>query len=298
MNRLSVARDGFINWAQRFQAVTQAPLQAQLVHRGLRPLWANSAFVDLFHFSSIADVLSCGCLTGLFDPDTDYDARAFGRRLLCRRDGARFPAEIFSTPVVWDGARAAALSIRDAREEDAVAADDADAWIFRPPPAPKRAHRKAARVVLVVHAWPEARRALAAELAVLGLQSDLAGTAGQALALFEARPFDLVITALDLPGEDGFALARRIRALPLPWARAPIAALVPGDGAALRDAIAAAGMDAWLGLPPSRTRLAEAISALTGSVEPAELDEIEEKDDRDEPGDRVDGHHVRAPKNV
>jgi hypothetical protein len=45
---------GSIDWAQRFLAVTQTAMHAQLVHAGFRPLWVNAPFVDLFRFDSAA----------------------------------------------------------------------------------------------------------------------------------------------------------------------------------------------------------------------------------------------------
>jgi CheY-like chemotaxis protein len=297
-----------IDWAQRFHAVTQTAVQAQLVHRGFRPLWVNAAFADLFRFASVAEVLSCACLLDLFDPGACADARdwprrcggpMYGRRLLCRRGGARFPADLYSRLVVWDGADAASICIVDASHEEAtlsqLATSAPDDWrcpSVRPTwNAEQRWVAGHPLQVLLVEADPARRQAAATLLLSLGCRPRCAKSAAQALAALHARAFDLVVLALDLPIMDGFELSRRIRTLPTPSAGLPIAALAPRADADMREAVADAGMDACLLAPLTRRRLAETVTALTRSIEPAELDEIEQEHERDEPGDRVDCDH-------
>lgn len=85
--------------------------------------------------------------------------------------------------------------------------------------------------------------------------------AGHALAALTAnatQTFDLALIDLDLPGMDGFALARQLRAQG--FARPMIAITARADGAAEPEAMAA-GFDAFLRKPLTGELLADAIAA-------------------------------------
>jgi CheY-like chemotaxis protein len=279
-------------------------MHAQLVHAGFRPLWVNAPFVDLFRFDSVAEALACASLLDLLTEHCERGGGArthYGRRLLRRRDGVRFPADVYSRPVMWDGAGAAAVSILDASDDEAALADLSSApgvaWLCMSQSGAGvgrsvRNARGRQVEILLVKKGDGAWSCVAAILHALGCRPTLARSGVQALGALAARPFDLVLLELDLPVMDGFELARRIRALPLPWARLPIAALTPRHGEDVREAVADAGMDAYIPSPVARPHLAAAIAALTRSIEAAELDEIEQEHDRDEPDDRIDGEHA------
>jgi CheY-like chemotaxis protein len=74
--------------------------------------------------------------------------------------------------------------------------------------------RVAGMRVLVVEDDPEARELLAELLGSCGMKVRLAASVATALAaLHQERP-DIIVSDIGMPGEDGYALARKIRALP------------------------------------------------------------------------------------
>jgi signal transduction histidine kinase/DNA-binding response OmpR family regulator len=84
-----------------------------------------------------------------------------------------------------------------------------------PAPAPAAVEAPDAQVgeqplqVLVVEDNRDARMMLCELLTILGHQTDSAGSAEDALALLEARRFDVLLTDITLPGLSGLELARR-----------------------------------------------------------------------------------------
>jgi len=91
---------------------------------------------------------------------------------------------------------------------------------------------------------------------------DFAGSGEAALAAVERGAHDLVLMDVTLPGMDGLAATRAIRALDGVAARVPIIGI--SGRSELRDAAAArdAGMNAFMAKPVSPAALAEAIAAL------------------------------------
>ncbi len=81
-------------------------------------------------------------------------------------------------------------------------------------------------------------------------------------------PFDLVLMDVHMPGSDGIAAARAIRALETERGarRTPIIALTANALAEDRDACIAAGMDGFLTKPLDRERLVAALAALAASA--------------------------------
>ncbi len=71
----------------------------------------------------------------------------------------------------------------------------------------------------------------------------------------------MVILDMNMPGIDGYAVARRLRADPA-TARLPIIAVTGHDGPADRDAVLAAGCDAFIAKPLDCGRLLDAVCAL------------------------------------
>jgi DNA-binding response OmpR family regulator len=126
------------------------------------------------------------------------------------------------------------------------------------------------RVVLVVEDDPDLRVLLCAaltlpELADLGPVEVLtARDTATALAVLEERLPDMVLLDVGLPGEDGFALCRRLRALPR-FRTVPIVAvsgLGPREGA--RAAARAAGCDGYLAKPFDLDELLTAVRRWLG----------------------------------
>lgn len=66
--------------------------------------------------------------------------------------------------------------------------------------------------VLVVDDYPSAGRASCALLEVMGHECRLAETGEAALVLFESFAPDLIVLDLDLPGHNGYEIAKTIRA--------------------------------------------------------------------------------------
>ena len=66
--------------------------------------------------------------------------------------------------------------------------------------------------VLVVDDYPSAGRASCALLEVMGHECRLAETGEAALELFESFAPDLIVLDLDLPGHNGYEIAKTIRA--------------------------------------------------------------------------------------
>jgi CheY-like chemotaxis protein len=65
--------------------------------------------------------------------------------------------------------------------------------------------------ILVVDDEEDVRNLLSRMLSVVGYEVKEAGTGHEAFNLFLQRPFDLVLTDLNMPGLDGWGLARRVK---------------------------------------------------------------------------------------
>jgi signal transduction histidine kinase/FixJ family two-component response regulator len=92
-------------------------------------------------------------------------------------------------------------------------------------------------------------------LAKMGHEVAFAVDGRDAVAKAGARLFDLIFMDLQMPGLDGLAAARAIRALPAPAGRTPIAALTANASDEDRAACLAAGMDAFAAKPIGAARL-------------------------------------------
>lgn len=68
--------------------------------------------------------------------------------------------------------------------------------------------------ILIVDDDAISRATLASMLSVEGYDVSQAGNSEQAIALFRRRPFDLVITELNLEGKDGFEMIAELRREP------------------------------------------------------------------------------------
>jgi CheY-like chemotaxis protein len=94
---------------------------------------------------------------------------------------------------------------------------------------------------------------------------DAVGDGREALEAVQARPYDMVVMDMMMPGMDGLEATRAIRALPGPVSRLPIigltAAAMPEDEAACL----AAGMDGYERKPIAAERLRAAV-ALAASL--------------------------------
>ncbi|MGE3143420.1 MAG: response regulator, partial [Hyphomonadaceae bacterium] len=169
------------------------------------------------------------------------------------------------------------------------------------PLAPERARRACDILIIDDHAG--ARRVLSAVVEALGHRPQATASGAEGIAAALARPYDLVICDINMPDMDGLQTARRIRALPRPWAGLPIAALSASMGEGVQIAVSEAGMDAFLAKPVSVRRLAETIALLTepdaarGSIDAAEIQQVQEEHDHEEPSNCIDrDHEIPAPR--
>jgi two-component system, sensor histidine kinase and response regulator len=126
------------------------------------------------------------------------------------------------------------------------------------------------RDVLVVDDSASNRRIVREMLRFAGMRVDEADGAGTALdrlhvALADGKPHDVVVFDGHMPGQDGFALAAKIRAEP-GFAETRLILLTSaaqrGDGQKCRDL----GIDGYLTKPVARVELLEAVSAVLGGV--------------------------------
>ena len=122
-----------------------------------------------------------------------------------------------------------------------------------PPEVQLQGHHPGARVLLVEDD-PANAEVVGELLRLVGLQVDLAGDGPQALQCMAARPYALVLMDLRLPGMDGIATTRALRALP-GGDRVPVVALTAMAFQGDRSDCLAAGMDDDLAKPVAPAQL-------------------------------------------
>jgi signal transduction histidine kinase/ligand-binding sensor domain-containing protein/CheY-like chemotaxis protein len=112
--------------------------------------------------------------------------------------------------------------------------------------------------ILIVEDDPVSRQLLRACLVGLGYTPDTAESGEAALEALEARRYDLLLLDIQMPGMDGFEVARRVRARfgSRPRIVALTAATMEGD----RERCLAAGMDAYLSKPMRFEELAAVVA--------------------------------------
>ncbi|MDN8646380.1 response regulator [Stenotrophomonas indicatrix] len=117
--------------------------------------------------------------------------------------------------------------------------------------------------VLVAEDHPTNLQLLVRQLRDLGLQVHAAANGEQAWQAWQTQRFALVITDCHMPGMDGFALARAIRADPrADAARVPIIALTASVLDSTRQACHDAGIDHFIAKPVDRHALHAALAAV------------------------------------
>ncbi|MBC7483847.1 MAG: response regulator [Rhizobacter sp.] len=128
--------------------------------------------------------------------------------------------------------------------------------------------------VLVAEDHAVNRAYMEAVLDKLGHHAVFSADGSGAVQAVQAQPageeFDIVLMDLHMPGMDGFAAARAIRALPEPRGRVPIVALTADAFHQARDLARESGMDGFLTkpahLPQLRAALARYASAGAGAA--------------------------------
>jgi signal transduction histidine kinase/DNA-binding response OmpR family regulator len=114
-------------------------------------------------------------------------------------------------------------------------------------------HRK----VLVVDDHPVNREVLTRQLAILGIDADSAVDGEEALAMWQAGDYALVLADIHMPRIDGYELTRRIRAIEAQSGapRTPLVAVTANVMKGEEQRCLTIGMDAYLGKPISIDRL-------------------------------------------
>jgi len=106
------------------------------------------------------------------------------------------------------------------------------------------------------------------ELERLGCRVDTASNGGDALAMLELLPYDLVLMDCEMPDMDGFTATARLRAMEGPGRLVPVVAVtahaLPGD----RERCLEAGMDDYLPKPLPRQGLARVVERWCGPCTP------------------------------
>jgi CheY-like chemotaxis protein/HPt (histidine-containing phosphotransfer) domain-containing protein len=111
--------------------------------------------------------------------------------------------------------------------------------------------------LLVVDDHPVNREVLVRQLKLLGLAADTAEDGSEALAAWAPGRYTAVLADLHMPGMDGFALTRQLRAAEAEngGARTPIVAVTANAMRGEEERCLAAGMDAYLAKPVAIDRL-------------------------------------------
>jgi signal transduction histidine kinase len=119
--------------------------------------------------------------------------------------------------------------------------------------------------LLIVDDDPDSLTVLARLLETCGARVVTAGGAADALAALATGPFDVVVSDIGMPGQDGYDLIREIRALPADrGGRTPAIALTAFARTEDRQRALAAGFQIHATKPVDRAELTALIASLTG----------------------------------
>ena len=121
--------------------------------------------------------------------------------------------------------------------------------------------------VLVVDDEADARALLKRLLEDCGAAVDTAGSAAQALERLGVRPPDVLVSDIGMPGEDGFSLIRRVRALAADQGgKVPAVALTAYARSEDRLKVILEGFQAHLAKPVEAAELLALVASLAGRV--------------------------------
>jgi signal transduction histidine kinase/CheY-like chemotaxis protein/HPt (histidine-containing phosphotransfer) domain-containing protein len=156
-----------------------------------------------------------------------------------------------------------------------AAAEEPDDGLGESPAAVRRALPSRAdalregSVLLLVEDHAVNREILGRQLEAIGFVTDTAADAAEALEVFGNTRYGLVFTDIQLPGADGYELARGLRALEsgAGRSRAPIVALTASALRGERERCAAAGMDDLVVKPATMATLARTLRRWLPAVE-------------------------------
>ncbi|MEM1206412.1 MAG: ATP-binding protein [Acidobacteriota bacterium] len=126
--------------------------------------------------------------------------------------------------------------------------------------------------LLLVEDNPVNQLVAASFLEEAGHEVTVAGGGEEALGIFAERPFDMVLTDIDMPDMDGLEVAARIRGWGDGRGDIPIVAMTAHAIRGDREAFLAAGMDGYVAKPFRPQELYAAIDALAPRTMPAPRD--------------------------
>jgi signal transduction histidine kinase/CheY-like chemotaxis protein len=118
------------------------------------------------------------------------------------------------------------------------------------------------RMVLVVDDDSATRELLSGLIGRAGAVVATAASAAEALEQIKTTPPQLIVADIGLPGEDGCALMRQVRALPAPAGGVPAIALSAYTRAEDRESARQAGFTSFIAKPATPQELLRALSAL------------------------------------
>jgi CheY-like chemotaxis protein/HPt (histidine-containing phosphotransfer) domain-containing protein len=150
-----------------------------------------------------------------------------------------------------------ALAVAGEPADDGRVEEGDGALVRRALPARADAER-AGGLLLLVEDHPVNREILASQLEAIGFLTDTAADAAEALDRYERGRYGLVFTDIQLPGADGYELARGLRALERSGGRdrTPVVALTASALRGERERCAQAGMDDLVVKPATLATLA------------------------------------------
>jgi len=123
--------------------------------------------------------------------------------------------------------------------------------------------------VLVVDDEPEMRTLIATALQAAGASVVTASSAAEAFEKLSAQSFDVLVSDIAMPSEDGHALARRIRARDDETCRIPAVALTAYGGPLQRQLALSAGFDDYVKKPFAPHALVRAVAGVARREAPA-----------------------------
>lgn len=125
--------------------------------------------------------------------------------------------------------------------------------------------------ILVVDDAPDMRDLFATVLECYGAMVETVGSADEAINSLERNRLDVLVSDIGMPGEDGYALMRRVRALsPKSGGQIPALALTAYARAEDRMRALAAGYQMHVAKPVAPAELAVAVASLAGRSSNAE----------------------------
>jgi PAS domain S-box-containing protein len=129
-------------------------------------------------------------------------------------------------------------------------------------PAPRKTISVRGMRVLIVDDEPEMRKMIATVLRGAGALVVTAGNASEAFDQLSEQPFDVLVSDIAMPTEDGHSLARRVRARDDEKSRIPAVALTAYGGSLQRQLALAAGFDDYVKKPFAPQELVRAVAGV------------------------------------